>query len=252
MIEYQRGQRLRTCHCLPEAMNEQIQELDQHYIVCGGGETGRHIIGELLKSGSPVVLIEQDLDLLEQWRLEGTVYGIAGDATDDGNLVEAGIEKAAGIIISLPSDKDTLYVTMAARMLNQNIRIVSSMSDPTLEPKLKQAGANRVVSANFIGALRIASEMIRPAVVDFLDSMLRSRHGNLRISQIVVTANSELTGKTIEESRLGQEFSLLVLGSKEPAGELVFNPSPSLHLSAGTTLIVMGDVEDIRRAKKRY
>jgi len=141
---------------------------------------------------------------------------------------------------------------MAARMLNKNLRIVSSMTDPKLEPKLKQAGANRVVSPNFIGALRIASEMIRPTVVEFLDSMLRASQGNLRISQIVITAHCPMIGKSISESGLDRHYALLVLGLKEPTQELVFNPSPTSQLNAGTTLIVMGDSSDIARAKKDF
>jgi voltage-gated potassium channel len=232
-------------------MNDRIQDLENHYIVCGGGETGRHIIGELLGSRLPVVLIDQD-EALAQCLIEEGLFCIAGDATDDTNLVKAGIERAVGLIVSLPSDKDNLYVTLAARMLNKNLRIVSSMTDPKLEPKLLQAGANRVVSPNFIGALRIASEMIRPTVVEFLDSMLRASQGNLRISRIVVTNQCPMIGKSIAESGLDRHYALLVLGFKEPTKDLVFNPSPATQLGAGTTLIVMGDRDDIARAKQDF
>jgi voltage-gated potassium channel len=235
-----------------DCSHQTVETLSQHYIVCGGGETGRHIITELLKSNEKIVLIEQDQEMIQRCALEGNVFCIAGDATDDRNLVEAGIERALGIIISLPSDKDTLYVTMAARMLNKNIRIISSMVDPKLEPKLKKAGANRVVSSHFIGALRIASEMIRPTVVEFLDRMLRSSQGNLRISQLVVTASSAAAGRTISESGLESDYSLVVLGAKKPAEELVFNPSSFEMLKPGTTLIVMGDVENITLAKQNF
>jgi len=231
-------------------MNDAIATLEQHCIVCGGGETGRHIISELLRSNYTVVLIEQNEDIIAECRMDGTTYCLTGDATDDGNLMAAGIERAAGIIISLPSDKDTLYVTMAARMLNKQIRIISSMVDPKLEPKLKKAGADRVVSPNFIGALRMASEMIRPTVVEFLDTMLRSKQGNLRIQHLVVTANSRMVDKRISDSGLKDRYSLLVIGYKKPAKEIEFNPNPSEILSPGTTLIVMGDTSDLDRVKR--
>ena len=231
-------------------MNDAIATLEQHCIVCGGGETGRHIITELLRSRYTVVLIEQDENRIDQCRVDGALYCLIGDATDDQNLVAAGIERAAGIIISLPSDKDTLYVTMAARMLNKQIRIISSMVDPKLEPKLKKAGADRVVSPNFIGALRMASEMIRPTVVEFLDTMLRSKSGNLRIQHVVVTANSPMADKRISESGLKDRYSLLVIGYKKPAKEIEFNPNPSEILSPGTTLIVMGEISDLDRIKQ--
>jgi voltage-gated potassium channel len=118
--------------------------------------------------------------------------------------------------------------------------------------KLKTAGANGVVSPNFIGGLRMASEMIRPTVVDFLDSMLRSSQGQLRIHQIVVTSSSDFIGKNIMESGLKDRFNLLVLGSKLPAQEIEFNPPATQALTPGMTLIVMGDVDNIAKAKKTF
>lgn len=236
-------------------MDKQIQKLNNHYIVCGGGETGRHVLGELVKNREHVVLIEHDEENIERAKarvMEENLLYIKGDATDDQNLVAAGIERAAGIIISLPSDKDTLYVTMSARMLNRKIRIISKLVDQELEFKLKTAGANNVVSPNYIGGLRMASEMIRPTVVDFLDSMLRSDRGNLRINQLVVTANSSNVGKSVMESGLKDKFGLLVLGAKLPAQEIEFNPNPSMMLKAGMALIVMGEVDNIDKAKKAF
>lgn len=236
-------------------MDKQIQKLNNHYIVCGGGETGRHVLDELVKNREPVVLIEHDEENIERAKarvMEENLLYIKGDATDDQNLVAAGIERASGIIISLPSDKDTLYVTISSRMLNRKIRIISKMVDQELELKLKTAGANNVVSPNYIGGLRMASEMTRPAVVDFLDSMLRSSRGNLRINQIVVTANSSNAGKSIMESGLKDKFGLLVLGAKLPAQEIEFNPGPSMILKAGMALIVMGEVDNIAKAKKAF
>ena len=189
-------------------MENRIKKLHNHYIVCGGGETGRHVLGELVKNKEKVVLIEHLDDNIEKSRhIEGLLY-IKGDATDDHNLILAGIDKAAGIVICLPSDKDTLYVTMTARMLNGNIRIISRMVDQSLQPKLIKAGADSTVSPNFIGGLRMASEMLRPAVVDFLDSMLRSSQGNIRISQLNVSNNSQVIGKKISELGLADKISI--------------------------------------------
>ncbi len=232
-------------------MEKQIKKLNNHYIVCGGGETGHHALDEIVKNKEAVVLIEQDEDNIERCRstLEDLLY-VKGDATEDQNLLTAGIERAAGIIICLPYDKDTLFVTMSARMLNRKIRIISRMVDQSQEPKLRTAGASGIVSPNFIGGLRMASEMLRPTVVDFLDSMLRSSQGQLRIHQIVITSNSSFAGKSIIESGLKDKFNLLVLGSKLPAQEIQFNPAPTEILSQGMTLIVMGDVNNIAKAKK--
>ena len=233
-------------------MDKQIKKLNNHYIVCGGGETGCPLLEELVKNCEQVVLIELDEKNIERCnRIENLLY-IKGDATDDQNLLSAGIERAAGIIVALPSDKDNLYITMTARMLNKKIRIISKMINQKLEPKLKKAGANSVVSPNFIGALRMASEMIRPAAVDFLDSMLRSKKQNLRIHQITVSAHSSAVGKKISESGIKDKFNLLVVGAKQNSEEIEFNPSSSQVLKDGMTLIVMGKVDDIARARKNF
>ncbi len=234
-------------------MEKKIKKLNNHYIVCGGGSSGGHVLEELTKNKESVVLIELDESIIERHlALDENLLYLHGDATDDQNLLTAGITNAAGIIISLPSDKDTLYATMTARMLNAKLRIISKAVDYKLAFKLKTAGANNVVSPNFIGGLRMASEMIRPTVVDFLDSMLRSSQGQLRIHQIVVASNSNVAGKKILESGLKDKFNLLVLGSKLPAQEIEFNPSATQILTPGMTLIVMGDVESIAAAKKTF
>jgi voltage-gated potassium channel len=233
-------------------MLKEIQKLRNHIILCGGGETGRPVLIELAKNKEPVVLVEQEQEHIDRCKTIENLLYIQGDATDDENLLAAGIEYASGIISALPTDKDNLYITMTARMLNKRIRIVSRMIDQKLEPKLKMAGADRVVSPNTIGALRMASEMIRPTVVDFLDSMLRSSRGNLRIHQILVSEKSGVAGKNLSESGLKDQFDLLVLGAKYQKEDIKFNPSPSETLDVGMTLIVMGEVDNIARAKKMF
>ena len=141
---------------------------------------------------------------------------------------------------------------MTARMLNGNIRIISRMVDQALQPKLKKAGADSTVSPNFIGGLRMASEMLRPTVVDFLDSMLRSSQGHIRIGQLNVKKNSRAIGKKICDLELTDKFDLVVLGSRYQDSEIHFNPPPSLVITEDLTIIIMGDVENIARAKEVF
>ena len=230
-------------------MAKKIDKLNDHYIVCGGGETGSGVIAELCKNSETAVLIETDTDRIERCKAICELLFIQGDATEDENLIAAGIQRAAGIVISLPADKDTLYVTMTARMLNQKLRIISRMTKPKLKAKLVKAGADAVVCPNSIGALRMASEMIRPAAVDFLDHMLRSDKGNLRIHELMVSENSKFNQKEIRDCGLNEHYGLLVLGAKHYADDIEFNPPPTRLLTAGTTLIVMGAVEEIARAR---
>jgi voltage-gated potassium channel len=233
-------------------MAKQINKLSDHYIVCGGGETGSGVIVELCKNNETAVLIEEDTERIQRCQAICDLLFIQGDATDDENLIAAGIERAKGIIITLPSDKDTLYVTMTARMLNHKMRIISRMTNPLLEPKLLKAGADAVVCPNAIGALRMASEMIRPTAVDFLDRMLRSSRGDLRIHELTVSENSKFNAKEIRECGLKERFGLLVLGAKSKSNEIEFNPAPTEVLTAGTTLIVMGAVGQIAEAKNSF
>jgi len=123
------------------------------------------------------------------------------------------------------------------------------MVDQSIGPKLRKAGADGVVSPNFIGGLRMASEMFRPTVVDFLDSMLRSSQGNIRINQININKNSRMIGKKISELGLTEKFSLIVLGSKHRGSDIIFNPSLSSVLIEDSAIIVMGDAENIAKAK---
>jgi voltage-gated potassium channel len=231
-------------------MENKINALSGHYIVCGGGETGFPLAVELVTSKARVVLIENDADIVERCRQFKGLYHIHGDATDDKNLIAAGIERAVGITICLPSDNDNLYITMTARMLNPTARIISRMTNRRLKPKLLKAGATSVVSPNAIGALRMASEMIRPAAVEFLDNLLRSERGELRIHQIVVNGNSSLAGKSIMKSGLRDQFNLLLLGVRRKDGGFEFRPPSSFVLEAGMTLIVMGDIDNINRARE--
>ena len=230
-------------------MESKIKALSGHYIVCGGGETGFPLAVELVTSKASVVLIEQESSVIEESRQIKGLFYVHGDATDDKNLIAAGIERATGITICLPSDNDNLYITMTARMLNPTARIISRMTNSRLKPKLLKAGATSVVSPNAIGALRMAAEMIRPAAVDFLDNLLRSERGEMRIHQIAVNGNSTLAGKTIMKSGLRDQYNLLLLGVRRQNDEFEFRPPSTFVLEAGMTLIVMGDIENIDLAR---
>jgi len=232
-------------------MRKRIEKLTGHYIVCGGGETGLPVLRELIQNREAAVLVERDEAKIAQClNALPDLLLVEGDATDDENLVAAGIERAAGIAICLPSDNDNLYITMTSRMLNRRMRVITRMTNEKLRPKLIKAGADRMIAPDAIGALRIASELIRPTVVDFLDSMLRSGQGNLRIHQLDISAESKVAGRSIQEVGLGDRFNLLVIGARTAAGEIMFNPAPTAPLTPGMTLIVMGEVDNIAAARK--
>ena len=234
-------------------MENKINALSDHYIICGGGETGFPLVNELIAGKAAVVLVENDSRTIERARhIRGRLYHVHGDATDDKNLIAAGIERAKGIAICLPSDNDNLYITMTARMLNPAVQITTRMTNSRLKPKLLKAGATSVVSPNAIGALRMASEMLRPAAVEFLDNLLRSERGELRIHQIAINSNSPLAGKQIIESGLRDRFNLLLLGVRYANNEFEYRPSSSFLIKEGMTLIVLGDIDNINRAREAF
>ena len=232
-------------------MMKQIGHLEGHTIVCGGGDTGYYVVEELLKCGRDVVLVDLDPKHLERCQALGDVLTLEGDATQDQNLKDAGIERAAGLVVALHSDKDSLFVVMSAQILNPNLRIVAMAHDEAIENKMKRAGANAVVSPYFIGGLRMASEIIRPTTVQFLDTMLRAEAGTIRVSEIQVGADSPFKGKSLKELNLPAKHNLLVLAVYEQDGRnFLYNPGRDHVLKDGQTLVVMGDVGDVAAVQK--
>ncbi|VVS93557.1 potassium channel family protein [Desulfoluna spongiiphila] len=231
-------------------MNREINRLTGHIILVGGGETRRPLAHELITCGEQVVVIEQEGEAPAPDSSAHPFLYIEGDPTDDVNLEKAGIGRAKGVVIALPQDKDSLYVTMTARMMNKNLRIVAQVSDPKIAPKFTMAGADSIVSPNTIGALRMASEMVRPAAVDFLDQMLRSEQGPLRIHELPITPDSPMDGRRLSETDLRREHDLLVLGLKDKEA-ILFNPDADTLLTSGMTLVVMGNIDEIKRLQAR-
>lgn len=227
-------------------MMRDIGRLEAHTIVCGGGDTGYYVVEELLKCGQRVVLVDIDRKHLERCQGLGDVLTLEGDATEDRTLKDAGIEKASGLIVALRSDKDNLFVVMSAQILNPALRIVAMCHDEALENKMRKAGANAVVSPNFIGGLRMASELIRPTTTQFLDTMLRAEAGTIRVSEIPVGTDSPFKGKSLKELDLPSKRNLLVLAVYERDGrDFLYNPGRDHVLKEGQTLVVMGDVKDM-------
>ncbi len=235
-------------------MESTISRLMNHIIVCGGGTTGRLIVDELLTTRTPFVVIEMNEDRVKEIRdryHEHEVPYVIGDATDQGTLAAAGIERARGLIVALPEDKDCLIVTITARQMRRDLRVVSKCHEPDYIPRINKAGADTVVSPNVIGAMRIVSEMIRPTVTQFLDLMLRDKEKNLRIEQVEIAAGSELTGKRLADTTIRKITELLVIAARnEKTGKYDYNPGPNFVIEDGTVLIVLGSTDDVIKLRR--
>lgn len=234
-------------------MDAAIAALKDHVVVAGCGSTGRHVIAELLATRTPFVVVDRDktnLELLNEEIADGKLLYILGDATHDHTLTAAGIGLAKGLIAALTHDRDNLYVTLSARSLNPTARIVAKVVEREAVAKMIRAGANATVSPNTIGGIRMASELIRPSVVQFLDLMLRDKDKNLRIEEAIVPEGSHLVGVKLKEAPIHDKTNTLVMAIREPDGNLRYNPSQDITIVAGTVLIVMGEVSDIGRLRE--
>ncbi len=230
-------------------MDKKIDKIEDHYILCGTGRTGMHVLNELIVAKRKVVAIDWDPDHLPQIAkgASKTVLTMEGDATKDETLERVHIERAKGLIATLPTDKDNLYVVISAKGLNPNLRIISKADDEDSRSKLIRAGANGVVLPHAIGGLRMASEMIRPTVVNFLDVMLREKNAALRVEEVMIPRNSPLLGQTLMESQIAQRTGLLVVALKDlnSPGAFRFNPPATTPLSANDVLIVIGHMDQV-------
>lgn len=235
-------------------MNKQIAALRQHFIVCGLGKTGGHVVDELIKTRAPFVVIENSKEVItplqegKDSRLSNILY-IEGDAADEKVLEQAGIDVAAGLITTLPSDKENLVITVIVRQRNHDIRIVARCSDLNYAERMIKAGANSTVSPNHIGGLRMASELLRPTVVGFLDLMLQQKSRTLRVEEITLSESSAWDGKTLADVNLHERYDLLPLAVRHSTGELQVNPRGPSKLHRGSIIIVLGDNENLMRAR---
>lgn len=224
-------------------MERAIEHLHDHVIVCGIGTTGRHIVRELSAAGTRFVAIDTDEHRLQELNEThgGNMLHIHGDATDDAVMERAGITKCLGIIAALSDDRSNLFVTISARALNKKARIVAKAVEASTERKLYRAGADSVVSPNYIGGMRLANEMIRPKTVEFLDRILQDRDGNqLRIEEIVVPEGSSIFGRTLAQTRI-RNTGALVLAIHQPDGTYVYNPKGDMVIAERSGIVVLAD-----------
>jgi len=226
-----------------------MKEIHGHYIVCGVGSTGTHVAGELRAVGETIVCIDQDEHVLEELAAEG-VLTLHGDATDDDVLERAGLMRARGIVATMDDDKTNMFVVVTARQTNPTIRIVTKAVFASAIPKLRRAGADAVVSPAFIGGMRLASEMVRPQVVAFLDEMLRDKDANLRIEEATIGASGDLAGKTLRDSQIRERCDVQVIAVRTPNGQTHYVPAGDTTLEPGTTLIAIGGPAGIRRMRQ--
>jgi voltage-gated potassium channel len=221
-------------------LEKKISKLKNHYIICGYGRIGTHICRELEAKPVPFVVVESEPNKIERLEEEGTLY-VAGDATVDETLIQAGIRSAKGLITAVTSDTENVYITLTARGLNPDLFILARASEEASETKLKRAGASKVISPYVMGAARMAQAILRPSVVDFIEIATAGKNYELQIEESRVAADSVLVGKNLITSGIRKDFGVIIVAINKHDGQMLFNPAPETVIDSGDTLITLGE-----------
>jgi voltage-gated potassium channel len=217
-------------------MDRRISDMDNHVIVCGWGRVGRAVAHDVRLSGRDVVVVD-----LDRARLEGIPFPtVVADATVDDTLRAAGISRAGTLVAALSGDAENLFVTLSGRALNPRLFIVARARQDDSIAKLTQAGADRVVNPQELGAARMASFIVQPHVAEFVDVVMHERSVEFRIQEIPVVADSVLAGQSLRTADVRRRFGVLVLALRLADGSFVNNPDPDVALEPGQVLIAVG------------
>jgi len=225
--------------------SRKMSKLRDHFIICGAGRVGSHLIRSLRAIDGVFVVIESDQGKVEALMNLG-IPTLVRDATLEESLIEAGVQHARGIATCLPDDADNVYVVLTARDLNPRIHIVARAAEEQAESKLIRAGANRVVAPTIIGGHRMAMALTKPAVGDFLDS-ITANHLELGFEQLEVDPVSSLVGRKLSETVIRSELNIVIVSIRRDDGEIIFNPSGETKIEGGDMLIAIGNPESLSR-----
>jgi len=216
-----------------------IDDLEQHFIVCGFGRIGTVIADEFTQQQIPFVLVERDPARVQE-ALERGMLVVEADASHEETLRKLHIERARGLVAAVGTDAENVYAVLTARVLAPHLFIVGRAETEDAERKLRRAGADRVVSPYAIGAQQMAQTALRPAVVDFVKLATQAGNLELAMEQIVVNQSSALVGTSLVTSNLRQRFGVIVVGIQRAAGKMEFNPPPDAVIQTGDQLVVLG------------
>ncbi|MDX5584912.1 MAG: potassium channel protein [Aureibaculum sp.] len=233
-------------------VQKKINQLKKHTIVCGYGRNGKQAVVKLKKYSKSLVLIENDEALVSEIENDNLLC-IHGNATNDDALIKAGIMNASNLITTLPSDADNLFVVLSARQLNKNLTIVSRASDDPSDSKLRIAGANNVIMPDKLGGDHMASLLVTPDIVEFVDMLAVDSDNATHLEEIIVeNLPKEFLSKSIRDLDLRRKTGCTVIGFKTPGNEYLINPEADTQLVSKSKLIVLGSLEQIQNLNKLF
>jgi voltage-gated potassium channel len=236
---FQEGRKLRQQKNL-------IENLREHYILCGYGRTGKQIAQEFQAEGISFVIVDSDLDSVELAKDMGYIT-LQGDATLDETLVKVGIDRAVCLVAALPSDAENLYTVLSAKTLNPAVRTIARASTEEAVKKLQRGGADAVVSPYITGGKRMAAAALRPQVMDFVDGILTGTDRSFYMEEFRLDPEvCPHVGQTLKEARLRSQSGALVVAIRRADGTLIGGPTADTILSDGDAMICMGTPEQLR------
>ena len=220
-------------------VRKKLKTFSDHYVVCGHGQVGQIVTAELLESGLPLVVIDNNESAILQCKELGVAH-LRRDAMEEASLVEAGVEKAKGLISVVNRDADNVFIVLTARALNPDMAIFARASSKGVEKKLFRAGANYVVSPYASAALRITQNILRPTITDFLDSTISGKEIDLVIEEAEIPETAPFVGKSMMDANIRNNFDLIIVAIKRADGTRIYNPSSLELIHAGDRLIFVG------------
>ena len=224
-------------------LEKKINELNDHYIICGFGRMGRTVAKEFKTKGIAFVVIEKtpapQVDRDEFLILEG-------DASTEDMLKSAGILRAKGLISVLPTDAENLFVVLSARELNSELFIVTRASEESSERKILRAGADRVVSPYRTGGIRMANTVLKPTVVDFIEFATKTGNMELQIEEVIVSPDSKVANSTLKDTGIGRDLGIIIVAIKKSDGTMQFNPGSASKIHSGDTLVALGETSRLK------
>ena len=230
-------------------LEKKIHAQEGHYIICGYGRVGSSVCEALASKPLDVVVIERDPARVDRLN-ERNILHVPGEATDEENLIRAGVQRAGGLVAALKTDSDNVYVTLSARQLNPGLFIMARAGEKQSENKLLAAGANKVISPYRMGAHRIAQSILRPTVTDFLELTLMDASRDIQMEEMPVKPSSKLINVALQDSGIRKELDLIIVAVKKAAGDMLFNPSSQTKLKAGDTVIAIGENRNLEQLER--
>ncbi len=228
-----------------QKMIRTVHKLSDHYIICGLGDTGVHVLDEMLKAEVDFVGIEAEEERLIHLTDTRNFPYLHGDATDDELLMRAGIERARGLVTCLSRDQDNLFIVISARKLNPHLRIASKAVEDNSAGKLIIAGADEVVLPDHIGGLRLASGILQPHLVGFLDNITQNQDG-AQFTESVIQREAPLDGISLKAGNIREQTGLVVIAIRDNDGTFLYNPPGDKKMIAGDALLVIANRKQLQ------